>query len=154
MERQETGVLPYLGMLLLASPLSIHSPNSDIVPDLMDILGRINQVGNRLDVLRSFSSEWTLRGAGALRFFVNVNDMVCSDVTYQLPLGIKFDPLPDVVQSFTADELGALEQAHAGSVVRFVAGNNRLQDIGDNHDVNLYLNRPEFQAAFNTLINQ
>lgn len=149
-EYKNTGAIPYLGLMLLASPLGIESPIPGIMDDLLGILGKIRG-GNRLTTLKYFAGAWSGVGDQRLHFLINQNDPVCWDAQFMLPTGTIQDFIP-VRQGFDQAELDILQKAHPNCTHLFTDGSNELSAIITNHATELYLNRPEFKSAFDYLI--
>ncbi|MCF7817106.1 MAG: hypothetical protein K9M54_04425 [Kiritimatiellales bacterium] len=145
-----TGSMPYLGMILLASPLGIVSPRPSMVGDLLKILGKING-GDRISTLTSFATAWGEIDDGRLHFLINENDMVCSDVKFEVG-GETIDLIP-IRQGFNSEEIIALELGSTGSIHKFKQGNKTFSEIMNNHAESLYLKRPEFKTVFNQLLD-
>jgi len=146
----DTGAMPYLGMILLASPLGIVSPLPAMVGDLLKILGDIDG-GGRIPTLTSFAAAWGEIEDGHLHFLINESDVVCSDVKFEVG-GENIDLIP-IRQGFNSDEINALELGSTGSIHKFVQGEKNFSRIADNHAEALYLNRPEFKTAFDQLLD-
>lgn len=149
-EYKNTGAIPYLGLILLASPLGIESPIPSIMDDLLGILGKIRG-GDRLTTLKYFAGAWSGVGDQRLHFLINQNDLICWDAKFKLPNGSVQDIIP-VRKGFNPAELDMLERAHPNCTHRFIDGSNELSAIAGNHATELYLNRPEFKTAFDNLI--
>lgn len=150
-ENKNTGAIPYIGLILLASPLGIKSPIPGIMDDLLGILGKI-QGGDRITTLKYFAGAWSGVGDNRLHFLINRNDMVCWDAKFKLPNNTVQDIIP-VQQGFDGAELDILEKASPNCTHLFTDGTNELHSIVGNHDAELYLNRPEFKTAFDSLIH-
>jgi hypothetical protein len=154
-DRLKTGAIPYVGVILLASPLGIRSPVRG-VPDPLTLLAnetlliRAKKM-SRNETLRNFAKMWTRKGDRRLTFVINKNDIVCSDVAYTIG-GRKVDLIP-VQQGLSVEEKRILEETHPGSIKEFIAGEPKPGKINENHDIHMYLNRSEFKEAFEYLLN-
>lgn len=149
LERNATGGIPYGGMILLASPLGMESPIPLAIKDLLDVMPG-NARRDRKKMLRLFATEWFLTGDKRLRFLINENDIVCSDV--KCVIGPVAEDLIPVRQGFNAEELAVLEDACPGCVSKYAEGNADVRDVVGNHDVLKYLRRPEFCSALQAML--
>jgi pimeloyl-ACP methyl ester carboxylesterase len=145
-ERDHIGYIPYGGMLLLASPLGIVSPLPGVIRDLLGWMAGDTGM-SRNEMLAAFAREWE---PGTLRFLINTNDIVCADVKL-LGTGVAQDPIP-LRQGFNQAERTTLAVENPGSVALFSAGFPDPLTVVSNHDVSLYLERPEFRSAFDHLL--
>jgi predicted alpha/beta hydrolase family esterase len=149
LERNATGGIPYGGMILLASPLGMESPIPLAIKDLLDVMPDNNR-RDRNKMLRLFAGEWEATGPSLLHFLINGNDIVCSDV--KIKIGPVEQDLIPVRQSFNPEEIAVLTTANPGCVKSFAAGSTDVRNVISNHDVKLYLSRPEFSTAFQALL--
>ena len=145
-ERNHIGYIPYEGMILLASPLGMVSPMPGVIKDLLGWMAGDTGM-NRNEMLAAFAREWD---PGGLRFLINTNDIVCADVKLVVA-GVATDPIP-IRQGFNQAERSTLAVESPGSVALFTAGAPDPLTVVDNHDVCLYLDRPEFRSAFDQLL--
>lgn len=145
---RNVGVIPWHGLILLASPLGYQSPFPETIPDpLAAMIGDHVNLG-RTDVLREFSNAWRRRGENRLHFLVNQNDLVCWDAEFD---GTG-DPLSFIRQGFSPAEMVALTEANPECLHLFKSGKPKLTQIAANHACEMYLNRPEFIRAFDGLM--
>jgi predicted esterase len=149
LERNATGGIPYGGMILLAAPLGMESPIPLVIKDLLDVMPG-NERRDRKKMLRLFATDWELTGANRLHFFINGNDIVCSDI--KLKAGQVVQDLIPIRQGFNTEEIDVLMAASPGCVHLFTEGSADVRDVVSNHDVKMYLNRQEFTAAFQGLL--
>jgi pimeloyl-ACP methyl ester carboxylesterase len=145
-ERNHIGYIPYGGMILLASPLGMVSPLPGVIKDLLGWMAGDTGMG-RNEMLAAFAREWA---PGTLRFLINTNDIVCADVKLAVA-GVAKDPIP-IRQGFNEAERTTLLAEDPASVVLFTAGAPDPLTVVSNHDVSLYLERPEFRTAFDHLL--
>lgn len=149
MERNAINDIPYHGLILLASPLGMKSPIPGAIKDLMEVMAGITGQ-DRLTVLKKFAREWFFKGDDRLHFILNDRDPICSDVV--MKIGPKeLDPIP-IRQRFTEKEEKTLEKANPGCLKRFAAGSTDVKKVFGNHASMGYLDRPEFQTAFEKLL--
>ena len=147
-ERNHIGYIPYGGMILLASPLGMVSPIPGVIKDLLGWMAGDSGM-DRTAMLTAFAREWN---EGALRFLINTRDIVCCDARFAIG-GVEKDLIP-LRQGFNVEEIGVLNRENPGSVVRFSQGSADPRDVVHNHAVTLYLERPEFQRAFDALVGE
>jgi len=145
-ERNAIGYIPYRGLILLAPPLGMASPLPSVVKDPLGAMPGVHHMDRR-QILTAFAREWD---EGALHLLINRHDIACADVRFTVG-GVAADPIP-VQQGFSEAELAVLEEECAGSVSRFTQGAADPRKVSANHDVSLYLQRPELDAAFGHLI--
>lgn len=146
----ETGAIAYRGQLLLASPLGFESPYPKLCKDFLQRMGHLGD--DRMSVLTGFARAWNLVGDARLRFINNENDIVCSDVKYEIPgTGELVDIIP-LRQSFNPAECHVLMSEHAGSVCWESFGEPDPRQIGENHDVLAYLKTDSFNTALEGLL--
>jgi len=147
-ERNAIGYIPYRGLILLAPPLGMASPLPSVIKDPLGAMPGVHGM-DRLQILTAFAREWD---EGALHLLINRHDIVCADVRFPVG-GVAVDPIP-VRQGFRDAELAVLEAECAGSVSRFTQGAADPRKVAANHDVALYLQRPELDGAFAHLIGE
>ncbi|HBB40152.1 MAG: hypothetical protein COW73_06680 [Nitrospirae bacterium CG18_big_fil_WC_8_21_14_2_50_70_55] len=145
-ERNAIGYIPYRGLILLAPPLGMASPLPAVVKDPLAAMPGVHGM-NRPQILTAFAREWA---AGALHLLINRHDLICADVRFSTG-GAAVDPIP-VAQGFSNAELVLLERECGGSVSCFTQGAADPRQVAANHAVTLYLQRPEFDAAFAHLL--
>jgi len=146
-----TATIAYRGLILLASPLGFHSPIPVICQDFLQRLGAMHG-GDRNSTLTKFASAWTAGGPNRLRFISNTNDIVCSDVSFPIPLLGTLDPIP-VQQGFSSEEIQLLNTTHPGSFQAVTFGTRALTAIASNHDVMTYLDQQAFIDSLKTLLS-
>lgn len=146
-----TGTIPYRGMILLASPLGFESPFPSACQDfLLRMAGMAG--GTRENALRRFARAWNKLGDGRLRFICNENDIVCSDVKYEIPVTGKLADLIPLRQGFSPAEIAALDAEHSGCVQFVSFGTRDPAKVVENHDVLTYLDLPAFTQALGALL--
>ena len=153
--------IPYLSLILLASPLGILSPLPAVVQDPLEIMRRLTpaiSIPYRPTMLRRFASAWCGLGDGRLNFISNQNDLVCADVVYDdlpdwPPLLAGHQLLPQIRKGFDAAERNAIT-GQLQNVIPIQAGTPTVGGILDNHDVHLYLRSPEFIQTFQRLLRE
>ncbi|WP_196157835.1 hypothetical protein [Reinekea sp. G2M2-21] len=150
-EAKNTGVIPYKGMILLATPLGIQSPIPRVFKDLLQRLGKIHG-GSRTKTLQQFAKRWSMGGANRLRIINNENDIICSDVRFELPGGKLKDLIP-LRQGFDPNEIAVLDKWHPGSIEYIAFGERKISSIAYNHAVFNYLQQPAFITAFNRMVH-
>ncbi|MFK7740055.1 MAG: alpha/beta fold hydrolase [Planctomycetota bacterium] len=106
-------------------------------------LGHKPDEAERLAILRQICSNWLPCGADPLHFVVNRNDMVCSDVRFDV-LGRSIDPV-SIKQGYSDAEQTLLKNGASWHSVAF--GEPKLDAIAANHDALTYLQQPETLAA-------
>jgi len=146
----ETGAIGYRGLLLLASPLGFESPYPKLCKDF---LGRMGHPGDdRMSVLTGFARAWNMVGDDCLRFINNENDIVCSDVKYEIPdTGELLDLIP-LRQSFDPAESFVLNAEHKGSLQWVSFGAPDPRKVAENHDALTYLKQKPFNDALSELL--
>ncbi len=144
-----TGSIPFHSLILLASPLGFESPLESLLPDFLEVMGKMSGT-DRPQTLRDFALEWSFKGEQRLHFFANENDIVCSDALLNVN-GTLRDLIP-VRQGFSDSEIQSLQDGHAGCYHKIAFGKPEISSIADNHDVLAYLQHPEFKAVFSALI--
>ncbi|MDD2898785.1 MAG: hypothetical protein PHI31_08730 [Desulfuromonadaceae bacterium] len=147
-----TGIIPYRGMILLASPLGFESPIPHICQDFLQRMGGIFG-GDRNSTLGRFARAWNMGGAGRLRFICNENDIVCSDVKYQVPVTGQLVDLIPIRQGFNPAEIGILNTEHPGAVEFISFGEKNPAKIVENHDALNYLRHPAFNTALKAMLS-
>ena len=146
-----TGAMAYRGLILLASPLGFESPNPKICKDFLQRMGEIFG-GDRDEVLARFAGAWDSGGPNRLRFISNENDIVCSDVKYQIPgTGQLVDLIP-LRQGFDPAETTLLNNEHADCVQWISFGQRDPAMIAANHEVLTYLKQDEFTKALKAML--
>lgn len=146
-----TGTIPYHGMILLASPLGFESPNRLICQDFLQRMGEIFG-GSRDNTLARFARAWNMRGKNKLKFINNENDIVCSDVKYQIPVTGELVDLIPLRQGFNPAEIKILNDEHKGCVEYVSFGQRDPAKIAANHDVLTYLKQKPFNDALAALL--
>lgn len=146
-----TGFIPYRGMILLASPIGFESPKPDLCQDFLQRMG-VLLGGTRTNVLEGFSKAWRSVGKNRLKLVCNENDIVCSDVKYEIPgTGQLVDLIP-LRQGLNPAEI-ALVNAHNPNAIEFISfGRPNPKKILANHDVCTYLAQPVFNNALEVLL--
>ena len=152
-DKVENQYMPYRGLILLASPLGFESPLPKAVPDLLQVMAG-STAADRITTLRTFAGAWDKKGDHRLRFVINCNDLVCSDVIFFSEEGKKLGDLIPIRQGFSPQEEQALNAAHPDCVLHSRWGVPAVRSIGQNHAAENYLNAPEFRAAFEELLKQ
>lgn len=146
-----TGTIPYRGMILLASPLGFESPIPDICQDFLQRMGEILG-GSRQNTLARFARAWNMKGDNTLKFIINENDIVCSDVQYTIPATGKLVDLIPLRQGFNPAEVNILNTEHPGCVQYVSFGVRDPAKIADNHDVRTYLKQQCFRDALAVML--
>ncbi len=179
LQRRVDGRVPHGGLVLLAPPLGIRSPVSAI-PDPLAVTpdsarptglaGGLEQhlAHERLDwvegrsyddelsedqrhaILEQVAQDWIAVGRRALHFCVNRNDMVCSDVRFEL-LDRRRDVVP-IKQGFDADEVAILNAV--ANYHEFEFGAPKVDQVSENHDVLTYLEQPAVTGVLRALIEE
>jgi len=146
-----TGTIPYRGLILLASPLGFESPLPDLCQDFLQRMGGISG-GSRLNTIKRFARTWNMVGDGCLKFIINENDIVCSDVKYEIPVTHQLVDLIPLRQGFNPTEVNLLNQIHKDCVNYVTFGKRDPTQIVNNHDVLTYLKLPVFVDALKALL--
>lgn len=144
----DTGVMAYGGMILLASPLGFESPYPKLCQDFLQRMGHPGD--DRNSVLTGFAAAWQAVGSHRLRFVSNLDDIVCSDVKFQLPTGLA-DLIP-IQQGFSPSEIFLLNQVNPDSYKTVEFGSPDPSKIADNHDALTYLKQDAFNEALGALL--
>jgi hypothetical protein len=146
-----TGLIPYRGMILLASPLGFESPMPKLCQDFLQRMGT-QFGGERRAVLDGFSKAWRSVGKNRLKFVCNEKDIVCSDVKYEIPVTGKLVDIIPLRQGFNPAEI-ALVNSQNQQCIEFVSfGEAKPSEITANHDVLKYLNQQAFITALDKLL--
>jgi hypothetical protein len=153
-EYTHNGTIPYAGMILLASPLGFESPKRKICQDFIQRMAQMLGMNedDRVEVLRRFAGAWNKAGKNRLRFINNDNDIVCSDVKYEIPGSDELVDLIPLRQGFNPTESEAVLKAHADSLKVIAFGERKPAKIAANHDVLEYFRQPVFEEAISTMI--
>lgn len=151
-EFAETGTVPYRGMILLASPLGFESPIRHVCKDFLQRMGEYFD-WDRLTTLSMFARMWNMLGKDKLRFICNENDIVCSDVKFQVAPGKLVDLIP-LRQAFTPAEIKVLNTEHPGCIEFISFGTRDPGKIAENHDILTYLKQPQFSSALSAMLGK
>lgn len=146
-----SGVIPYHGLILLASPLAFESPLPGLCQDFLQRMADLYG-DTREATLTDFAGAWDMVGDGRLRFIINDNDIVCADVAYTIPGSGKTVDLIPLRQGFNAEERAILNTEHPGSVDVISFGEPTPYHVVANHDALTYLQHPAFIKALEGLL--
>ena len=108
--------------------------------------------GDRASTLARFARAWNKVGDGRLRFISNDNDIVCSDVKYQIPVTGQLVDLIPLRQGFNPAEIALLNGEHPGCVAFVSFGAREPAKIVANHDVLTYLKQDAFNETLRALL--
>ena len=72
---QKSGAVPYMGLILMASPLGFKSPCPGLLPDPLSHLSKESHT-SRETTLRRFAQIWNSAGNNRMKFLINKNDIV------------------------------------------------------------------------------
>lgn len=150
-EYVETGTIPYRGMILLASPLGFESPRPRLCKDFLGRMAEMKE-GSRKITLERFVKAWRRGGAKRLKFISNVNDVVCYDAKFKLPMSETLVDLIPLRQGFDPVEIAAMKAIMPDCVEFISFGEPEASKIADNHDVLKYLDNAVLRNALDAML--
>lgn len=104
----------------------------------------------RLDILEELCTNWRAEGPGRLHFCINKNDMVCSDVRFQIGDEGRLRDLVPAKQGYSPDERAIIEALAQFHELDF--GAPKVGEIGSNHDAVTYLRTPQVRSILQSLL--
>lgn len=155
-EYEDNMTIPYRGMILLASPLGFKSPMPQICEDFMQRMDDMQRKGEmsrhgRNDTIARFARIWNKGGENRLKFICNENDIVCSNVKYDIPTIGEVNLIP-LQMGFDPAEINILNSEHKGCFESISFGKRDPSKISDNHDVLTYLKHDAFNKALDAML--